>query len=96
MLIWAHGVNRTMEKGLAPDDHLEVIKNVLGFSFEGISGTVSIDRHGDRMSNYDVIISQNGKVKGSCNRNASTTRMLSCTYSHDMKCSLKQGDKIGL
>ena len=60
--MWAYGVNRTMEKGLPPDHPLEVIESILGFSFEGITGTVPVDSNGDRMNDYDVSMTQNGKV----------------------------------
>ena len=62
VLLWAYGVNRTMRKGFPPDHHLEVIKSILGFKFEGVTGTVSVDSQGDRMNDYDVTIAQNGRV----------------------------------
>ena len=60
--MWAYGVNRTLEKGLPPDHHLEVINSILGFEFEGITGTVAMDSRGDRITEFDVRVIQNGKV----------------------------------
>ena len=60
--MWAYGVNRTLEKGFPPDHHLEVINSILGFVFEGITGTVSLDNVGDRMNDFDVTMTQNGQV----------------------------------
>ena len=62
VLMWAYAVNRTLERGFPPDHGREVIKSILGFSFEGITGSLLIDNNGDRMNDMDILITQNGKV----------------------------------
>ncbi len=49
VLQWAYGVNKTLEQGYQPDDGERVTQNILNLQFEGITGTVSIDGHGDRL-----------------------------------------------
>ena len=51
-----------MESGYSPDNGLEILKNIIGFSFTGITGNVTIDENGDRLVDYIVRIYQNGSV----------------------------------
>ncbi len=51
VLQWAYGVNKTLEQGFPPDHGLRVTQNIFNLRFEGITGTVSIDDHGDRKLN---------------------------------------------
>lgn len=48
MLLWAYGVNKTLEQGGAVDDGYAITDNIFGMSFEGMSGVVTIDNVGDR------------------------------------------------
>ena len=38
VLMWAYGVNRTLEQGGAPDDGEAVVKNIFNLSFTGAGG----------------------------------------------------------
>ena len=40
VLIWAYGVNRTLERGGAPDDGESITRNLFNFAFDGASGKV--------------------------------------------------------
>ena len=40
VLLWAYGVNKTLQQGGAPDDGLHVTQNILNFTFNGITGPV--------------------------------------------------------
>ncbi len=48
VLQWAYGVNRTVHQGFPPDDGFKVTKNIINMTFEGITGTVTINDVGDR------------------------------------------------
>ena len=48
VLLWAYGVNKTVEQGYAPDDGFRVTSNIFNMVFDGISGKVAIDSVGDR------------------------------------------------
>ena len=37
VLIWAYGVNRTLEQGGAPDDGVNISKNIFNTRFNGVS-----------------------------------------------------------
>ena len=41
VLIWAYGVNRTLERGGVPDDGVSIANNSFNTFFQGVSGTVS-------------------------------------------------------
>ena len=62
ILLWAYGVNRTLQQGFSPDDGAKIFQNVINLTFEGITGSVTIDENGDRKSNYIVQMVQNGTV----------------------------------
>ena len=68
MLIWAYGVNRTLERGGAPDDGTDVANNIFNMVFDGVSGQVvySVNRipdskvHGANMGPTWVLSSPDG------------------------------------
>lgn len=60
VLMWAYGVNKTLENGNSPYDGVKVTENIYNLTFTGVSGTVAIDAVGDRIPNYRVDIVQNG------------------------------------
>ena len=62
VLMWAYGVNKTLEQGFPPDDGLKVTENIFNLTFEGITGMVAIDEKGDRKPNYKIEMVQNGKM----------------------------------
>ena len=62
VLAWAHGVNKTLEQGYAPNDGYVIIENIFNSTFEGITGTVVIDEKGDRKPNYKIQMFQNGTM----------------------------------
>ena len=47
VLLWAYGVNKTLEHGHSPDDGLKFTENVFNMTFEGITGKVFINEKGD-------------------------------------------------
>ncbi len=49
VLLWAYGVNKTLEEGYPPDDGFRITKNIINMTFEGITGTVIINEVGDRI-----------------------------------------------
>ncbi len=53
VLQWAYGVNRTIEQGFPPDDGFMVTQNIINRTFQGITGSVVIDRNGDRIQNLE-------------------------------------------
>ena len=40
VLMWAYGVNITLEEGGAPDDGLAITRNIINNTFDGIMGKV--------------------------------------------------------
>ena len=62
VLLWAYGVNKTLEQGYSPNDGLRVTQNIFNMTFEGMTGTVRIDEKGDRQPNYVVQMVQDGKL----------------------------------
>ena len=61
VLLWAHGVNLTLEAGGEPDDGLAVTRNIFGLTFTGgVTGNVSIDHQGDRKFDQTLSIIQPG------------------------------------
>ena len=40
VLIWAYGVNRTLERGGAPDDGESITRNLFDFVIDGATGQV--------------------------------------------------------
>ena len=46
VLMWAYGVNLTLEQGGSPDDGVAVTNNIINHvTFEGITGKVSIHKY---------------------------------------------------
>ena len=45
VLMWAYGVNRTLERGGAPDDGETIASNIFNLSFQGITGNVLASWH---------------------------------------------------
>ena len=58
-MLWALGVNRTLEEGKSPDDGLAVSKNMRNTTFEGMMGPVAVDEKGDGKPNYMINMIQN-------------------------------------
>ena len=48
VLLWAYGVNLTLEQRYAPDNGIQITKNIFNLTFDGMTGTVLIDNEGDR------------------------------------------------
>ena len=48
VMLWALGVNKTLEQGYSPEDGYRVTDNIFNSTFEGMSGPVIIDNVGDR------------------------------------------------
>ena len=62
VLLWAYGVNRTLEEGGEPDNGLAITNNIFNFTFYGgVTGDVSIDHKGDRKFDQTLSIIQPGK-----------------------------------
>ena len=51
VLMWAIGVNKTVSQGFPPDDGFKVTENIIGLTFESVTGTVIINELGERV--YD-------------------------------------------
>ena len=51
VLLWAYGVNKTVEKGFSPDDGAQITQNILNTTIQGVMGPVAIDENGDRLPN---------------------------------------------
>ncbi len=49
VLLWAYGVNRTVERGFPPDDGVEITRSVVRTTFQGVLAPVYIDENGDRL-----------------------------------------------
>ena len=63
VLLWAYGVNKTLEAGGYPDDGATITQNSLNFTFDGITGLVYIDEYGDRKADKTLdIIQPNGTL----------------------------------
>ncbi len=60
MLLWAYGVNRSLEAGGEPDDGLAIMQQIYNFTFDGVVGPVTIDHKGDRKGDYAIYIMQPG------------------------------------
>ena len=61
VLLWAYGVNRTLSRGGLPNNGTAVAANILNIEIEaGMTGNISIDRHGDRMLDEVLSIMQPG------------------------------------
>ena len=54
MLVWAHGVKKTIEQGFLPNDGIRVAKNIFNSTFTGVTGNIVIDGNGDRQQNFKV------------------------------------------
>ena len=63
VLLWFYAVNRTLAQGQQPDDGMNVISNILNFTFDsGVSGNVTINHFGDRKLDYSVVMFQPSDV----------------------------------
>ena len=51
VLMWAYGVNRTLERGGAPDDGERIANNIFNFSFHGVTGNVQ-----DALPQRDILL----------------------------------------
>ena len=56
VLVWAHGVNKTIEQGYLLNDGIRVVKNIFNSTFTGVTGNIVLDRNGDRQQNFKVNI----------------------------------------
>ena len=54
VLLWAHGVNKTIEQGYAPNDGLRVTRNIINSTTQGVTGNIVIDENGDRLRDFKV------------------------------------------
>ena len=54
VMLWAHGVNRTIQQGDNPNDGFKVSKNIFSSSIQGVTGPVVIDGNGDRLEDLKV------------------------------------------
>lgn len=54
VLMWAYGVNKTLQQGFDPNNGVKVTQNIYNMTFEGVTGPVIIDENGDRTPNYKV------------------------------------------
>ena len=50
VLIWAYGVNRTLEEGGVPDDGINITKNVFNLYFDGVSGSGQVRNFGNALN----------------------------------------------
>ncbi len=56
VLLWAYGVNKTIEQGYSVHDGYHISKNIFNSSFEGMSGVVNIDPAGDRVIDHRYLM----------------------------------------
>lgn len=49
VLLWAYGVNRTVERGFSPDDGTEITNSVINTTIQGAFSSVNINENGDRL-----------------------------------------------
>ena len=54
LLLWAHGVNKTIEQGYAPNDGMRVTNNIINSTVRGVTGNIVIDENGDRLRDFKV------------------------------------------
>ena len=54
MLLWAYGVNKTIEQGYAPNDGLMVTQNIINSTTQGVTGNIVIDENGERLRDFKV------------------------------------------
>lgn len=52
VLLWAYGVNATIQQGYSPDDGLRVSANIINTTFQGLTGKVKLNENGDRYSDF--------------------------------------------
>ena len=62
VLLWAYGVNKTLEQGYSPSDGIRVTRNIVNSKSVGVTGNIVIDENGDRLRDYKVNF---GSVKNS-------------------------------
>jgi atrial natriuretic peptide receptor A len=55
VLLYALAVNETLEAGIDPSNGSEVTRRMWNRTFQGITGTVSIDENGDRNGDYALL-----------------------------------------
>ena len=67
VLLWAYGVNKTLEQGYAPNDGVRVTNNIINSTIQGVTGKIVIDENGDRLRDFKVsfifVISANEQNK---------------------------------
>ena len=56
VLLWAYGVNKTLEQGYPPDDGTIVTKNIINTTFQGITGKIKLNEVGDRFPDERFVI----------------------------------------
>ena len=56
VLQWAYGVNKSLTQGLPPDDGYQITQNIFNSTFEGITGTVTINNVGDRLMDLRYVL----------------------------------------
>ena len=54
VLLWAYGVNKTLEQGYAPNDGVRVTNNIINSTIQGVTGKIVIDENGDRLRDFKV------------------------------------------
>ena len=54
VLLWAHGVNKTIKQGYSLNDGIRVARNIFNSTITGITGDIVIDANGDRLQNFKV------------------------------------------
>ena len=52
VLLWAYGVNKTLEQGGSADDGFAVSKNIINTTFDGLTGKVALNENGDRYMDF--------------------------------------------
>ena len=97
VLLWAYGVNATLEEGNEPDDGLAVTNSIFNLTYyDGITGDVSIDYKGDRKFDQMLSIIQPGQVRLSTDKQSSfLTQNNDCRMTHEVTIyGLHKGKKL--
>ena len=56
VVMWAYGVNRSLEEGYQPNNGMRISDNIFNSAFQGITGMVAIDKVGDRKPDLRYVI----------------------------------------